>query len=246
MQSLNVRTILILVIVITTISIIFQNITVQLLLILTVLIMIFAKNISYNAKQKTFGRLINIAKFIIPLMILQIIFRPQGKPVFHLAFIKITDLGISYGVSSSLRYFLIILVATLLSDFSYKDYLLAFNAWKFPYEISFLISNVIYFIPIFKDEIKNTMEALRIRGIELNKIPLSKRFLVFSDLVFPTLAKAFTDIKKRAVSLDLKGFRLHKCRTVLHNQKLKLLDIVIQISAFIIFCGIIYYKWFFA
>ncbi len=242
MKNLNIRTILILVVLISTLSVMYQEVFTQLVLIFLVILMIFAKNISQEAKKKTIKRLKNIGRIILTVMVFQIVFRQEGIPIISVGGFGITDVGIKYGFSSSLRFLVIILIATLLFDYPYKDYLIALRAWKFPYEISFLIASVIHFIPIFSQEFNNTLEALHLRGIELKKLSIINRFRAFITLIFPTIARALNDIQYRAIALDLRAFRLKKCRTSLHDDKLAYYDIIIQIAAFIIFAGVIYIK----
>ena len=176
------------------------------------------------------------------LMIFQILFRNEGTVYFSYGIISITSGGISYGFVSSMRFFLIILIAGLLFDVPYFDYLIAFKAWKFPYEISFLVASVIHFIPIFSLEFSKCIEALKLRGIDLNNLKWRNRPKAYISLIFPVIAKAINDVQYRAISLELRGFRLHKNRTSLYEDKLKFVDWLVQISAFVIFMLIIWKK----
>jgi energy-coupling factor transport system permease protein len=83
------------------------------------------------------------------------------------------------------------------------------------------------------------MEALALRGIRIRKIPLLKRIRMFVSLIFPVFAKALYNVKYRAISLELRGFRLYRERTYLYYAKLKLSDIMIQIAAILSFIFII-------
>jgi energy-coupling factor transport system permease protein len=42
---------------------------------------------------------------------------------------------------------------------------------RIPYEIAFMVSVAIRFLPLLTDEIKNVVTAVQLRGIELDKIP---------------------------------------------------------------------------
>ena len=83
------------------------------------------------------------------------------------------------------------------------------------------------------------MEALKLRGIDLGKMPLRKRPKVFLNIIFPVLAQAIHDIRYRTISLELRGFRLYPERTYLYDDKLKAHDLLIQIATIIVFCYIL-------
>ena len=239
MKKINLRTLLIIVILISSLSVIFQNITMQTSLIILSILLIILRNPSKKSFLKTMHRLKRIGKVIVTLMLFQILFRHNGKELFSFWIIKITSGGLEYGITSSLRFFLIILIAGLLFEIPYYDYLLAFKAWKIPYEISFLVATVIYFIPLFANEFKKSVEALHLRGIQLGKIPLKNRLRAYTDLVFPVIAKAISDVQYRTISLELRGFRLNKNRTSIYKNKLSSTDLVIQIVTIGIFIGVL-------
>ncbi len=240
MKGLNVRTILIIVIFITSLSVMFQDLYFLLSLFGIGLILLIIKE-----KSRFFNKLISLKrtiKLIIILFIFQIVFRRGGQPLVYFGIFKITTEGIIYGITSSLRITLILIAALLLSDRTYKEYLSAFNAWKIPYEIAFLISTVIFFIPMFSKEIKKAKEALLIRGIDFKTLSLKKRLSLFTELVFPVLTKALHDIKIQAASMDLRAFRLNNCRTYLYGNKLSKNDLIIQTIVLIAFVTIIIFK----
>lgn len=238
-MKLNLRTILILVIAITSLSVIYQDVLTQVILILLSLILI----LSIKPSKKKFNRLMHriklLGKIILTLMVFQILFRPEGEVLLEFWLIKITMEGINYGVASSLRFFLIILIAGLLFDIPFYDYLLAFRSWKFPYEISFLVSSVIHLIPIFNSQFKRSSEALKLRGIDMRKLPLRRRTKAYLSLIFPMVAKSINEVKYRSISLDLRAFRLYKHRTYLYDSKLKWFDVCLQISIIVCFLLII-------
>ncbi len=228
-MKLNVRTLLILVIGITTISVVYQTILAQLGCIGITLLLLFALHPTPQQQQRILHRLTSLGRIIFTVMVFQILFRRDGAVLWQWHSIVITDIGIQYGVASSLRFFLIILVAGMLFDIPYYRYLQAFHAWKLPNEISFLAATTIHFIPIFRGQFMQSIEALTVRGIALRELPLRKRPKVYTSLLFPVLAKAISDVKYRAMSLELRGFRLYPTRTLLHKAPLTPLDIALQI-----------------
>lgn len=162
-------------------------------------------------------------------MILQVLFRQDGAIWWQWQFLKITQTGVEFGLITVFRLLMIILIAGMLFDISFYDFLIAFHKWKFPYELSFMIASVIHFIPIFEKEFSRTRETLFLRGIEIKKIPLLKRPKALVTILFPILARAVSDIKFRAISLDLRAFRLHKSRTFYYDKKLGKIDLFVHI-----------------
>lgn len=236
---LNLRTIIVIVSAITTISVIHNNILTQVLLLMFSIFLLLVIQPSKHRFYRLMHRMKLILKIIVTLMIFQILFRHGGETIWQFGIIKITSLGLNYGVSSSLRLMLIVLIAGLLLGIPYYDYILAFRSWKIPYEISFLVASTIHFIPIFQKQFTTSREALYLRGIEISKSPIIKRFKIYSALVFPVIARAVSEVKYRSISLELRAFRLYPERTFLYQKKLKWYDIVIQISVCIIFGAIV-------
>ncbi len=235
MNRLNLRTILILVILVTSLSVIYQNLRIQLILTGFTLFLLFSFRISKHKLHRLGHRLLSLFKLVLTILILQILFRRSGEIIWEYSFLMVTTEGLNYGLIASLRFLIIILVAGLLFDIPYYDYLLAFRSWKFPFEISFLVATIIHFVPIFNTQFKSSMEALQIRGIIMQNLPLLKRPVVYLNLLLPVLARAISEIKFRAISLELRGFRLYKDKTYLHEQKLSRLDLIIQFIALIFF-----------
>ncbi|RLC51372.1 MAG: hypothetical protein DRH79_06300, partial [Candidatus Cloacimonadota bacterium] len=137
------------VIAITSVSVIYNTIAIQAVLILLAVLLNLIINPSKHKIERVYHRVKLLSRIIFTLMIFQILFRTGGEVIWQWKFLQISQVGLQYGVSSSLRLLLIVLVAGMLFDIPYYDYLLAFRAWKFPYEISFLVATVIHFIPIF-------------------------------------------------------------------------------------------------
>jgi len=240
-MKLNLRSLLVLVLLTTSLSVIFQDLIMQCLLILFTFVLYAVTGMTRHKMVRTYHRLKNLARIIITVMIFQILFRQEGDIYWQYGIVKITSVGLNYGLISSLRFLLIILIAGLLFDFPYYDYLLSFRSWKFSYEISFMVASMIHFIPIFSDQFKSSIEALALRGISFKEVPLLKRFRMFSTLIFPVVARAISNVKYRAISLELRGFRLHRERTYLYQSKLNPIDFLVQIFGIIIFILIIIY-----
>lgn len=240
-MKINLRTLLIIVIFITSLSVIYQKLFIQISLIIVTILLLISINPSNKRFHRLLHRLKNLTKIVFTLMVFQILFRSGGDIIWQWGIIKITSVGINYGIVSSLRLFMIILIAGLLFDIPYYDYLLALKGWKIPYEISFLVASVINFFSIFSNQFRIIIEELSLRGIDLKRIPILKRPRAYISLVFPVVARTIANARFRAISLELRAFRLYRNRTYLYENKLRWFDYVIQSSTLIGFFMIIYF-----
>jgi energy-coupling factor transporter transmembrane protein EcfT len=234
MLTLNVRSILLLVILITSVAVAYQSLVMQVSCLILTLFLLTILNTGTHKWQRLKKRMSHLTKILISIMVLQILFRQDGAVWWQWQFLKITQTGVEYGLITVFRLLLIILIAGMLFDISFYDFLIAFHKWKFPYELSFMIASVIHFITIFEKEFARTRETLFLRGIDIKKIPVLQRGKAFVTILFPILARAVSDIKFRAISLDLRAFRLHKSRTFYYDKKLKKADIFVHVL-----CGMI-------
>jgi energy-coupling factor transport system permease protein len=180
-----------------------------------------------------------LIKLFVILFLMQIIFRNEGNVYMEWGIVKITDQGVNYGLISTLRITLIILLAALLFQRPFYDYLLAFHSWHFPYEISFLIASVINFIPTYRSQFLTIKENLYLRGIYFRKLTLFQRFRTVSQLIFPVLSRALLQVKDRAIALELRGFRLYKNRTFIYEHKLAVWDWLIQLFCLLLLVFIV-------
>jgi energy-coupling factor transport system permease protein len=229
-KTLDTRTILIVAASLSTLSVAKQKIIVQLLITAVSLMLILIG----SEKGYVFARIKKRMKHLIPAVIsltfIQILFRREGNVLLQYSVLKITDLGVSYSIIIGLRLLNLILIAGLLFDIPSSNFMLAFKSWHFPYEISFLVTTVIRFIPDYFALFNAYQESLYLRNIDLKRLSLKNKMNVLISLLLPVLINNLNDVKFRAIALDLKGFRLYPQRTSLHEKKLTLPDYFIQIT----------------
>jgi len=241
-MNLNLRTIIVLVVLITSLAISYIDVFVQIALILISVLLLFSVNSTKHRRERVWHRLKGLSFILLMILITQIIFRREGEPIFEWHIIKITEMGIRYGISISLRYILIIIIASLLLDISYSEYLKAFQAWKFPPKLTFLLTSTIHFLHLFQRNLKNIQENLMIRGIKLKSLPLKKKLNAFITIILPLLGKSLSEIQFRSAALELKGFGVSASRTSVYEDKLKWYDYLIQLASILIFAIVIIYK----
>ncbi len=226
---------------ITSLSIISQRIPMQVGTLLTTMILLLV--MQRENLHRLRHRMTRIFQVISVLFVVQLLLRRGGEPILHWHFIMITDTGLRYALVVSMRLILIMLVAGLLFDYPFTEYLRAFRAWKIPYEISFLIANTIHFIPMFRRQAIQMKEALQIRGIQLRTIPLKRRGKALASLALPIVAGVLNDVKYRAISLEMRGFRYSDTRTDFFDSKLSVMDYAIQVVGSLVFVAVLFLLW---
>ena len=87
----------------------------------------------------------------------------------------LTTVGLQKGLEFIIRIMIIILSATIIATSSSREIIQGLVQWRLPYEIAFMVSIGIKFLPALKEEIKDSMIAIQLRGVEIKKIPLRKR-----------------------------------------------------------------------
>lgn len=240
-RTVNTRTILIIAIALSSIVVIRQNIRTQLLVSVLTALLISVRSDTRSILYKVFGRLKHFWLAILIIILIQIIFRRGGNVLTEFYLLKITDVGLFYGLSVALRLINLILIAGLLFNISSSEYLLAFKAWRVPYEISFLITTVIRFIPDYYRLFIAYRETMYLRNVNIRKLSVKNKLSALVALLIPVLTANLHEVKYRAIALDLKGFRLYPKRTYLYEAKLQSLDYLIQFLTLIGFVMLIVY-----
>lgn len=177
---------------------------------------------------KILMKLKRIFHVILILMVVQSIFIKGGEPILIIQSITIiSDVGLQMGGQFALRVGIIIASATILTTSSYREIVQGLVQWKMPYEIAFMVSVAIRFLPSFMEEFKDAVVALQLRGIEFEKIPLSKKIKVYSYLLFPVVSNAVLKAQELSMAMETRGFRAYPTRTSYMVLKMKPMDYAI-------------------
>lgn len=238
---MNARTYLIISIIISTLSVILHRIEYQLILFGVCILLVLLLNPSKRRFVLLWKRLRFLLILILFLFVMQLLFRQSGSVLFHWKFITIYSEGVLIALIVSIRLLILLLVVSLLFDIPFYNFVLALRDWKLPYEICLMIASTFSFLRLFEKQFKIMKDQLKIREISFRKIPIFRKSRAFSTIVFPVLAQAMHTVRYRAIALDLKGFRLHPTRTDYISHKLKWVDYVIQVLAFLVFIITMYF-----
>lgn len=171
--------------------------------------------------------------FFLLITVLQSICYPRGQVILSIgAFDILTKGGLVQGLLFLCRILTIMLSATVLSAAGARRMIQGLVEWKVPYEIAFMVSTAIRFIPIFSEEMQNALVAIQLRGIELKKLTIRNRLKIYTYLFMPVITSMMVKAKALALAMEMRGFRIHPQRTSYIRLKLRGIDYL-----FMIVCG---------
>jgi len=184
-----------------------------------------------------------ILYMIVVLVIVQSIFFKGGNPIIAVGSVAIiSDMGLQKAAAFALRIGIVIASASILTTSSYRDIVQGLVQWKMPYEIAFMVSVAIRFLPTFMEEFKDASVALQLRGVDFEKIPVKKKLTVYSYLFFPVVSNAILKAQELSIAMETRAFRAYPFRTSYLILKIKPLDyIIIAVSFFTAVAGITLY-----
>jgi len=100
---------------------------------------------------------------------------------------------------------------------------------KLPYEIAFMVYIALHFIPLLGEEIKDSLTAIQLRGVDIRRLPLRRRVRVYSYLFLPVIGASLVRAQDIACGLELRGFRAYPTRTALRRLHLCARDIMVML-----------------
>lgn len=216
---------LIIVLCLSTLGIVFKDIiSLAKILLATILISIcFHVDLTRNVK-----RLKNLLYILIVIALAQSIFSSGGIPLIAIRRVTfLTAEGLYKGLEFILRMMIIIFSATILATSSSREIVQGFVQWGLPYEVAFMVAIGIRFLPILTEEIKDSLVAIQLRGIELDKIPIKKRIHVYSYLFTPIVLATISKAERLSIAVETRGFRAYDNRTSYMVLKMSFLDYII-------------------
>ncbi|HSH34824.1 energy-coupling factor transporter transmembrane component T, partial [Schnuerera sp.] len=169
---------------------------------LTILI---AKFFNVNLKR-SFKKIKRLLYVIIVIAIVQSIFTTEGKSLFSIGHIVVLSTsGLEKGFQFILRMMIIIFSATIITTSNSRKIIQGFVQWGLPYDIAFMVAIGIRFLPILTEEIKDSLTAIQLRGIEIENLPMKKRISIYSYLFAPILTGTILKAEKLSIAIEMRG-----------------------------------------
>lgn len=224
-NNIDPRTKLVIVLILSTFALIYNDIsTLLLILTLSIIVGILMKSNLITIIK----RLRKVIGILLAIAIIQSIFISEGTPILRVGSIKIlTDYGILKSLEFILRFSIIISSSAILSTSTSREIVQALVQLRIPYEIAFMVSIAIRFLPVFKDEMSDLIIAIQLRGIDLKKIKFTEKIKIYRYILLPAMTNSLMKAKELSAAMEMRGFRAYPKRTSYNILIMKRIDYII-------------------
>lgn len=181
--------------------------------------------------------------------ILHLFVTKEGTLIFDLYIFKFYSGGVVQGLAISMRFFLLILVTSLLTltttpieiTDAIEDMLHPLKRVKFPvHELALMMSISLRFIPTLMQETDKISKAQASRGVDFKTGPIKERAKAVVPLLVPLFVSAFKRAEELAMAMEARGYHGGEGRTKLRELKIEKRDIIIYLL-FAIVIGVLFY-----
>ena len=238
MTQIDPRTKLFAIICLSTLAIVFENLGVLLAILLIELLLALALKAEVLL---VFKKLRKVILVLLCLIVLQSIFISNGNIILAIGRFKIlTDIGLVRGLGYLLRVLIIFLSGIIIATSSMRDLIQGLIQLKLPYDIAFMVSIGIKFVPLLMEQFQDTLMAIELRGINIKKLKLKQKLEVYAYIFTPVIVSTLNKAKHLAVSIETRGFRAYPQRTSLYQLKYKPQDYIVMSLSLVVSVVIIY------
>ncbi|MCZ0703445.1 energy-coupling factor transport system permease protein [Natronobacillus azotifigens] len=181
---------------------------------------------------------------IIFTFVLHLIVTREGTVLFEVFTFPIYSGALIQGFSISLRFFLLILVTSLLTltttpieiTDAIESLLHPLKKIKFPvHELALMMSISLRFIPTLMQETEKISKAQASRGVDFKTGPLKDRIQAVVPLLVPLFVSAFKRAEDLAMAMEARGYRGGEGRSKLRELVIRKQDIIaLGLFAFVI------------
>lgn len=181
---------------------------------------------------------------IIFTMLLHLFLTKEGPVVFEIVTVKIHLDGIKQGLIISLRFFLLVLMTSLLTltttpidiTDAIESLLHPLKKVKFPvHELALMMSISLRFIPTLMQETDKISKAQASRGVDFRTGPMKERIKAIIPLLIPLFVSAFKRAEELAMAMEARGYQGGEGRSKLRELAYKKIDY----TSFILFVIVI-------
>jgi energy-coupling factor transport system permease protein len=146
----------------------------------------------------------------------------EGEVILDLGWITIYEEGLRQGLFISMRFFLLILITSLLTltttpieiTDGLERLLGPLKKVKFPvHELALMMSIALRFIPTLMQETDKIMKAQTARGVEYSSGPIKERLKAIVPLLIPLFISSFKRAEELAVAMEARGYNGGEGRT---------------------------------
>lgn len=193
---------------------------------------VFAASVLFSAALgvrmlKLIRKLRALVWLVVIIAFLQSIFGVKGNPVLSIgSFVLLTEGGLLMAANTLLRIGTIAASASIFTRTTSRAMIQGLIQLKIPYELAFMSSVAMRFIPVFSEEFRDTVTAIQLRGVDLKKIPLKEKLKIYAKVITPVVYGAVDRAQKLSYAMELRAFRAYPKRTSRLTLKLKTTDYI--------------------
>ncbi|MDR2729935.1 MAG: energy-coupling factor transporter transmembrane protein EcfT [Treponema sp.] len=251
-QRLDPRTRLLLIIFFSTLIFFVDKILIAVILMLFIITLRLLLNVPIG-KPKSFFTLSMLVLFII---IMQILFFPGGKYIYKpIIPVWIPVLGgkgslklegLIYGLMISCRLMaLFFLLPVLTKTSSVYEISTALVSFGLNYRAAFIITSAFNFIPVFNEESRTIIEALKLRGMDtFGRGSVFSGLKTYSSLAIPLVLAAMRKASAAGIAADSRAFGVYKTRTWVNKPVMRIYDYIVICSSLIFIAFILFLNFF--
>lgn len=247
--ALDPRMKLLIVLWVSLVSFLTENVLLLVLIFLGSLITLFITPVSTRMAWRTVRPIVQAS---VPIFLVQLTFHePKGDPLvlvpsvspFLSGTVLVGDQALSTAVTIILRMLVIALVSVIFAmTTDQREFLQSLIQLKIPYSIAFTTSMVLYLLPLIREEVDTVSLALRARGVTRAKGIIST--LAYLRLVFVTTFLNFLDrTYQQSLVLDSRGFRLFRTRTTLNPVQFSPTDALVFLGLAFMSAIYVHFTW---
>lgn len=186
---------------------------------------------------------------IIFTFLLHLFVTKDGTVLIEISVFKIYSGGLIQGFAISMRFFLLILVTSLLTltttpmeiTDAIEDMLHPLKKLNFPiHELALMMSISLRFIPTLMQETDKISKAQASRGVDFRTGPIKQRVKAIVPLLIPLFVSAFKRAEELAMAMEARGYNGGEGRTKLRELKIEKRDILIYLIFGLVVIGLFF------
>ncbi|MBN2220954.1 MAG: energy-coupling factor transporter transmembrane protein EcfT [Vallitaleaceae bacterium] len=174
-------------------------------------------------------RLKRLIGLVVILVFVQSIFTQTGKTILTIFDrVIIRDEGLIKAFIYFIRISIIVTSAAILSTSTSRELIQGLIQLKIPYEIAFMVSVSIRFLPLLRNELADMIIAVQLRGVNLNKIKMKQKLSLYRYMLLPVLIGSLLKARELSNAMEMRGFRACTTRSSYLLLKLHPFDWVVM------------------
>jgi len=198
-----------------------------------------------------FGGLKLVFWLVLFTLILHLFFTKEGEIIFQWGWVTIYEEGLKKGIFISLRFFLLILMTSLLTltttpieiTDGIEILLDPLKRIKFPvHELALMMSISLRFIPTLMQETDKIMKAQTARGVEFSGGPVKERIKAIIPLLIPLFIGSFKRAEELAIAMEARGYRGGEGRTRYRQLRWGLVDTLMLLLLVVIAVALFFFR----